>query len=394
MQALRVVVFGLGGRISGVLKGFIGEAPQVQIVGYVDPAPMGAQALIEAGIDIGTAYSDTATALAEAKPDVVFVGSPNHLHFQHINEALDAGVRVFSEKPVVRNRAETVALTERLKNIAPQQLIVGLVLRSSSLFQTVLDEVRQLGKVISMEANEILHYEHGGFLMRDWRRFDQFSGGHMLEKCCHDIDLHQAILGAPIVRVASFGDRNIFVPEHRAMADEPGSNKNIKRYHAWPQGWDGAENHDVFSGDGDAVDNQVAIAEAANGARLTFHTNCHAAFHQRRWLIAGLNGTIEADLATGIIKVQHNSGEERTIDTNIPGQSHYGADAQMSKDLKAALIDGQPFPVNAQDALAAGLSAMAMDEARKAGSVVDISAEQTALQDSLRPADALASPVA
>ena len=26
--------------------------------------------------------------------------------------------------------------------------------------------------------------------MRDWRRYGHYSGGFMLEKCCHDLDLY------------------------------------------------------------------------------------------------------------------------------------------------------------------------------------------------------------
>jgi len=66
-----------------------------------------------------------------------------------------------------------------------------------------------------MEANEILPPEHGGFLMRTWRRYRRYSGSHLLEKCCHDLDWHQALLGSRMVKAASFGGRGIFIPEHQ-----------------------------------------------------------------------------------------------------------------------------------------------------------------------------------
>ena len=48
--------------------------------------------------------------------------------------------------------------------------------------------------------------------MRDWRRLEKYSGGFMLEKCCHDIDLYNSIVGDRPSRVISFGGRNNFIP--------------------------------------------------------------------------------------------------------------------------------------------------------------------------------------
>jgi hypothetical protein len=47
-------------------------------------------------------------------------------------------------------------------------------------------------------------------------------------------------------------------------------------------GWSAWEDVDPFTSGASIVDNQVAILEYRNGARVTFHTNCCAAFPQRR----------------------------------------------------------------------------------------------------------------
>ena len=46
-------------------------------------------------------YTDFSVMLAEAKPDVVYLAIPNDLHYAHIMQALDYGVNVLSEKPMV-----------------------------------------------------------------------------------------------------------------------------------------------------------------------------------------------------------------------------------------------------------------------------------------------------
>ena len=54
--------------------------------------------------------------------------------------------------------------------------------------------------------------------MRDWRRLEKYSGGFMLEKCCHDIDLYNGIVGDRPSRVVSFGGRNNFIPSEEPEA--------------------------------------------------------------------------------------------------------------------------------------------------------------------------------
>mgnify|MGYP000023169525 CR=1 FL=1 len=79
-----------------------------------------------------------------------------------------------------------------IKKYGESQLIVGLVLRYSlhmREMRRILD-AGTLGTITSLEANEHIAPFHGSFFMRDWRRLEKYSGGFMLEKCCHDIDLY------------------------------------------------------------------------------------------------------------------------------------------------------------------------------------------------------------
>ena len=57
----------------------------------------------------------------------------------------------------------------------------------------------------------------------------------------------------------------------------------------------------------------------------------------------------------------------------------------MARQLAAHMMDGKPFPVTAYDALVAGLSVMAVDQAAQTGEVVDCAPWWRRL-DSLYPA--------
>ena len=59
------------------------------------------------------AYVDFGAMLAEVKPDVVYLAIPNDLHYDYIMQALDCGVNVLSEKPMVDTTKQMEAVFAR-----------------------------------------------------------------------------------------------------------------------------------------------------------------------------------------------------------------------------------------------------------------------------------------
>ena len=364
---MKIAIIGFGHRISAVYRNFSARAGARQtLVGWADPLarPSGLDKIPAAGRGFG----DHCEMLRELRPDAVMIGSPNHLHLEHIRDSLAAGAKVFSEKPVVVSVEDSWAAADLLQQYGQERFLVGLVLRSSPLFREAMRVVAsgRLGRAVSMEANEHLHPEHGSYIARDWRRKRAFSGSHILEKCCHDIDLYQAILGGRIARVASFGGRSIFTPDQAGSA-------TAGRYTEWPTGWERSAVDSPFTADGDVVDHQIFSAEMESGAKLTFHCNNHNPWSQRRWLWCGTQGAWESDFTTGRWRVQQAYGEPELLEPSTAGGGgHYGADEAMADDLVATWFGGQPFPVPTRAAIEAGLAAMGIDQAQREGRVVDL----------------------
>ena len=363
---MKLAIIGFGNRIADVMINVAKAAgDRITVVGWSDvqAQPPG----LKRFPDAGRGFTDHRALLRELKPDAVMIGSPNFLHLEHIRDALAAGCRVFSEKPVVITPEESWEVAALLLQYGQEKLIVGLVLRCAPLFRSAIGAIRagKLGRPVTMEANEILSPEHGAFIARDWRRMRAACGSHILEKCCHDIDLIQALLGGRLTRIASFGGRAIFTRENRELAA-------TGHYTEWPIGWTNKANPDAFGDDGDITDHQVVCAELEGGAKLTFNLNNHGSWHQRRWLICGTTGTWESDLGSGRSRYQAAFGqpEEQVPDANGPG--HYGADGQMAADLVATWLDGKEFPVPTRAAIEAGLAAMGIDQAQREGRIVDL----------------------
>jgi predicted dehydrogenase len=304
--------------------------------------------------------------------DLLMIGSPNHLHLEHIRTGLAHGLKVFTEKPVVTTEAETLELAALIAEHGSDNLMVGLVLRYAPLYVDLRKAQADglLGDVVSIEASEHIAPHHGAFFMRDWRRYQRYSGSFMLEKCCHDLDLYNGVMGCRPAHVASFGGRKSFIPKN---APEGAGANDIEIYHRKPSGWMGTDR--VFDSDADIIDFQTAIVEYENGSSLAFHTNLNVPDEFRRFCVMGAKGMAEGDFVRNFFRVHDARTAQKLIDTSYTGSDlsvHYGADEQMAHDIVKHMTEGAPLPVSVVDALEAGLLAITMDEARRTRSVIDM----------------------
>ena len=389
MKTLRLGVIGLGQRIAHVLKACAQMDWRFELAGYVDPQPVGPPILHDAGIAPGRAYKSVESFFADGPFDLVLIGSPNHLHYEHLLAAFAAGFPIFCEKPIVRTEEETFALARHLAQGEVPPLYIGLVMRSMPIVREVIARVDegQLGELVSLDTTEHLPPEHGGYLARNWRRKQAFGGSFMLDKVCHDFDIFGRLAGARPSRVASFGGRRIFHSGRtnvgRIYSDgEPA-------YALRDAGW--ASANDAFQSDMDVADHQTAIVDYANGVRLSFHSNSHVSLTERRWYVAGTEGTLIADLVRNKMLVRRaldRGKPERKEWGNLTPDAHNGADQAMAVDLLAALEGRAAFPVTPQESMEAGLTVMAIDRAMASREVVDC-AEMWAAYDAARAPSAL-----
>jgi predicted dehydrogenase len=376
---MRIAVIGLGQRIAAVLSALKTAGASVEVAGYADPAPVGLERLSREGITAGENYQSAEQLLTSGPHDLVMIGSPTHMHAEHLMLALYGGAPVFAEKPIVRTENESYALAQRLSHEATPPLYVGLVLRSAPIVREVLSIVHEghLGQIVSIDATEHLPPEHGAYLARNWRRKREWGGSFLLDKVCHDFDMLGEIAGARPQRVASFGGRGIFrldrEPRERAYSD------GTPAFTAWDGGW--AAEDDAFASDMNVTDHQTALVEYANGVQLSFHSNSMSALRERRWYVAGTEGTLIADLVRNTLMWRRSLDAAKPYrrQFEISETDHNGADVAMARDLIATLGGGVEFPVSPFHAIEAGLTVMAIDKALTLGQVVDCTAMWTTL---------------
>ncbi|HEX4183217.1 MAG TPA: Gfo/Idh/MocA family oxidoreductase [Caulobacteraceae bacterium] len=374
MTSHRIGVIGLGQRSARILVAMKEIGWSFEVAGVVDDAPAGAPVLQAAGIPLGRTFPSVETLLDAGPFDLVIIGSPNHLHLEHLKTVLPAGFPILCEKPIVRTEAETLELARLLaarpKGAAP--LFVGLVLRSAPIVRAITERVDAgvLGKLVSIDATEHLSPEHGAYIARNWRRRAMWGGSYLLDKTCHDFDMFNRLVGARATRVASMGGRAIFSPGSSTTSAT--YDDGAPAYQAVGAGWEGAET--PFQADMDLADHQTALVEYANGVRLSFHSNSHAAMTERRWNLIGTEGALMADLSKNRITFRRALSRGPAEEVNFGGisaESHNGADHAMARDLLAALRGEGAFRVSPWESMEAGLTVMAIDRAMALGEMLD-----------------------
>jgi len=374
MTSHRIGVIGLGQRSARILVAMKEIGWDFEVAGFADDSPAGAPVLEAAGIATGRGFASVEALLGAGPFDLLIVGSPNHLHLDHLKAAMAAGFPTLCEKPIVRTAEETFELAQLLaarpKGSAP--LFVGLVLRSAPIVRAIAERVDSgaLGKLVSIDATEHLSPEHGAYIARNWRRRAMWGGSYLLDKTCHDFDMFNRLVGARAARVASMGGRAIFSSDGPIAS--PTYDDGEPAYRLADPGWEGAEN--PFQADMDLADHQTALVEYANGVRLSFHSNSHAAITERRWNLVGTEGVLTADLAKNRMQFRRAFSRGDTEEVDFGGlstESHNGADHAMARDLLAALRGESAFRVTAWDSMEAGLTVMAIDRAMALGEMVD-----------------------
>lgn len=174
----------------------------VEIIAAADPSR---KALNRAkSIGVNKLYSDYHNLLNRAKSidiDAVIISLPNFLHFEAIQLALEAGLNVFTEKPM----ANTVKECRRIVNLVQRsgkKFMVGHNFRFLNTIEKMKDSLDK-GYIGNLEVITIEMIGNGPFShpavpkpVSDWW-FDskKTGGGVLLDKGSHLIDLFRYIVG-------------------------------------------------------------------------------------------------------------------------------------------------------------------------------------------------------
>ncbi len=326
-----------------------------------------------------------AAALDDPGVEAVFVTVPDHLHAPVAIAALKAGKHVFLEKPLATTCADAAAIIEAWR-VSGRCLRLGYVLRDAAFFREIRQIVRagSLGRIQSIRLTDDLSLVHGASYMRRWHRSSAHSGGLLVHKGCHDLDMVCWLLDTQPVRIASFGGRELFdrpAPAgHCSVCPERGAcpYADTGAYEARTP----AEAADPTAFDLDRcvygaqiVDNQIVAFELAGGARGTYALAMrNPGRSERRIAILGERGRLDGVFERGVYDLAIDGRPARRREPAAgEGAGHGGGDAGALNGFLDACRDGRRWsPAEAAESLRGLVFALAAEQARRAGAVVSV----------------------
>lgn len=174
----------------------------VKIVAVADPSE---KALIRAkSMGVDEVYTDYHVLLEKAKYigiDTVIITLPNFLHFEAIRSALEAGLNVFTEKPLANSVSECLKIVNSVEQ-SGKRLMVGHNFRFLKTIEKMKDCLDK-GYIGNLESVTIEWVGNGPFShpavpkpVSDWW-FDRkkTGGGVLLDTGSHMIDLFRYFAG-------------------------------------------------------------------------------------------------------------------------------------------------------------------------------------------------------
>lgn len=370
MRKIRFAVIGCGGRICGLLN-HLKDKKDVELIGGWDPSVPNIQQMFDKINDgRGKIYESYMDLVHDVDVDWVLVGSPNVFHKDHILAAFENGKHVFSEKPLATTIDDCISISNSHKKNG-KLFATGFTLRYATIYRKTKEILSsgKLGKIISINASENIAPDHGGYIMKNWRRKRELAGPHILEKCVHDLDLLNWFTDSVPKKIAAFGGNDMFIPDNNHLYT---SYKNT--FDSWP--WRNlaekfTEEDNPFLSEKSIEDNIISIMEYANGIRVQFQATMSNTIPERRMYFHCSGGTLILELYSG--SLQYKSLDDEAVQLlTLTGGGHGDGDFFIMKELHDSMINGTVPVCGGDEGLLSAVVGISIDKARAEGQIFDL----------------------
>jgi predicted dehydrogenase len=333
-------------------------ADVVEFVGLCDVNPLRVEAGKRAlGVACPT-FTSFEGMLDQVKPDVVMVTTVDATHAGCIVTALDRGIDVITEKPMVIDEAQCKAVLDAEKR-NNRKIVVTFNYRYAPKHQTIKETILSgaIGDVTSVDFSWYLDTTHGADYFRRWHRLREKSGSLWVHKATHHFDLVNWWLGADPVEVTAFGSLSTYGKKgpfrhtncrpcpHKAQCPyywDITKNPNLVDLYVKCESADGyLRDGCVFKEDVNIPDTMNAVVRYSSGANMSYSLNASMPIEGYRLAFNGTKGRLEvrdyerqpwdAPEETEIY-VTHKFGKREKIEIPKAEGGHGGGDNRL-RDL-------------------------------------------------------------
>ena len=260
------------------------------------------RAVVGAGSPNEPLVVDTVEELLAADAcDAVVIASPNHTHCDTLLAVLASPLHVMIEKPLCTTIAECRRVVDAAAQ-GPAGRIVWMGLEYGYMPPTAR-LLRELDSGAVGNVRMVAVREHRfPFLDKvdHWNRFNRYTGGTLVEKCCHFFYLMNLATGARPVRVMALGGQDVNHLDEQYDGERP----------------------DIF-------DNAYVIVEYDNGSRgmLDLCMFAEASRNEQEVVVVGDEGKIEAFVPENLVRIGRRSdglGQVTDVIVENPDIKHVG----------------------------------------------------------------------
>jgi predicted dehydrogenase len=206
---IKTGIIGCGGFSHFHIRNML-QAKNTEIVALCDPLPQAVEStrmlIADAGMLIPPNEPDLKKFLTSYEMDTVLIATPHTLHHQHALAALEAGLDVLLEKPMVVNTAEAHSLIEA-RDRTGRTLVVAFQGSLSPLIRMASAGIQggEYGELLSISATI---WQNWGILVQDtWRQVPELSGGGFIfDSGAHMLNTVADLAGQDFVEVAAWMD--------------------------------------------------------------------------------------------------------------------------------------------------------------------------------------------
>jgi len=270
-----------------------------------DALSRGAAAIFKTYKNTPKEFGNYQDLLDQDDVDAVVVAPPDSLHHEIALATSKAKKHLFLEKPVGINLDQMIDIIKARKAARDEGFIteIGYVLRYAPFYVEMkhMIDAGEIGRPLFATALE--QYYNPPFF-RGWWKLRENTGGIMIQKICHDMDLHYWMFGKP-KRIVAFESSNEFKPGNwPSDAKSCPECTNHCPYYTTSKSTSSDTFECVYNDPHDVCDNAQVLVKFESGLNLSMGMTFVNSAQQsdRFWRIQGSLAELSGRLGTGMVR--------------------------------------------------------------------------------------------
>jgi predicted dehydrogenase len=262
-----VIGTGVNGQEHIRVTGMEGRAV---IHGVYDPNPLsvagaqGMHAQFRPGGNKLVVYDSLEACCHDPAVDGLIICTPNFSHLDVVRVAAASGKHILLEKPMATTVCDAHAIMEIARR-HPAVFQIGLQYRYKPIYVEAIHEALERKTIGDVKTITILEHRFP-FLdkVKQWNKFSKYSGGTLVEKCCHYFDLMNLFAGARPVSVYATGSAAVNFLDFEYAGEKS-----------------------------DIIDNAMVVVNYSNSVRASFNLCMFAPMFYEEMVLCGDDGRLK-----------------------------------------------------------------------------------------------------